>query len=490
MQAFLNTLPAKDIIHSNRRQQAKLSWKRKEVVDMLNSLKEWFADKEIYLPKQGNDAQGRIVSNMEAQGYDFVDAQQFYTDHEDLIKMYYTLSRSKYALYAQFTADNGDRDYMLLSCWYSRHRLDGVWLWRKSQLIRKAYRNYLIDNYDTLKTKTPTHLVLTMPRENGLYKGKRFYARELLAAFHEMRRSPHWKTCVWGGEYGIEVKKSKSNGLHIHCHSLCYLKEDVSINDFREWVRTRWQSLTGAFMIHCETLYFYEKDSRGRAVYTNKRKKNTDTGQYETVYQDMTYPTHYWDAEGQEFVQCEAIATEAVKVRKKKYINGSSSIEDYLKGILECIKYHFKNDTYKDSAGNWDFDLINEIMQQSRRLRFYSRYGAFYKEKTLSFNYEAEKENDTDDVEMGASNTAEINMINPFTESGADRDEYDIVIGKPDQLHYTGRTAINSYRLKHSDKPFKKIHNGFSLSEIIGSVARGRLFELLEPDHYGNLNLE
>lgn len=494
-QSLLKTIPSRDLILSNKRQQHKLSWKRKEMVQMLTDLKEFFADRAIFLPASGKDAQENIIQGMIDYGYDIISAHEFVKDYEDLIKMYYTLDRSKYALYAQFTdIESKQKDYMLLSCWYSRHRLDSVWLWRKSQLIRKAYRGYLENNYALLKDKTPTHLVLTMPHKDGLYQGKRFYARELLAAFHEMRRSPYWKSRVFGGEYGIEVKKSKKNGLHIHCHSLCYLKEEVSVNEFREWCRARWHTITGAFMIHCETLYYYEKDAAGRSVMVPKKKKNQETGQYEFVYTaGDKYNTHYWDSEQQTFVETEAIQHVPVMVRKKKYITSKSTMDEYLRGILECIKYHFKTDTYKDAAGNWDFELMNEIMSQSQRLRFYSRYGAFYKEETLSFNYEQKQRKEAEkdqDIEFGSSAVAELNMVNPFTGDSSPREDYDIVIGQPGQLEYSGKTTLRPYSILNKKDPFRKIRDDCSLTEIIAGVSRGLLSELLEGSRFEHITAD
>lgn len=476
-------------IHANKKQQAKLTWKRKQMCELADLIKEEVGSYGFALPATPAEYEALKWEQLERIGYDPSEPgfkENWVQNHDELVKLHYSIRRTNKAVYAVFNQDGVVRP-MLLSAWYNKHRFDAVWLWRKSQLIRNIYRDYLVNNPDLIKSTHPVHMVLTVPHPDGMFMGKRFYAREVLSFFHEMRRCPFWKRHVHGGEYGLEIKRSKSNGLHIHVHSLVFLNKTITVNNFRAWLKKKWEELTGGCMIHAETLYYYKRKDNGQYITEQVRKKNKH-GEWEEMNDMRIIPQReYFDDESGEFLVVEE-TYEAVPVerRKKHYINGESTMEEYLKGILECIKYHFKHDACEDEGGNWDLGLIRDVLNNSKRLRFYSRFGAFYKEKQLCFDRLEETEQDpdiegTEEDLKGDSSRAERELVNPFTERPADRSEYTICIGSPERLKYAGKADIRPYDLlTFGGEEFAPCQDDFSLKEIIACMCRGEIYRALK----------
>ena len=345
---------------------------------------------------------------------------------DGLAKMYYAI-RSNKAFYADFENEFGQSKFRPMCFWYSRHRLDHVWNYRKSQIIRSRYFRYLLEAQDAEGRKLtdfyqPVHLVLTLPHKNGMYKGKRFFARELIEAFRDMRKMDIWKEMVYAGEYGIEVKKSKKHGLHIHLHSFILQNPKYTVNETRTVIEALWQSITGNTSsysgIHYETLYVPKKDETGKPVYDEKGK------------------------------------------RAKDYIKPGDPIGKYLAGVMECIKYHFKpgclerEETLTLSNGKeviekqFDIELIQEILINTKGLRMYSRFGGFYKEKSLNFNNleKEEEEPVADELAeeiIGSADEVEERLINPWTLDNAKTTEFQILYGAPNSfVHYSEDSPI------------------------------------------------
>lgn len=271
----------------------------------------------------------------------------------ELITLYYSLK--PIMMMAQL--DQCDNRINPINFLYSRHRMDFVWNARKSQLIRNKYYNFFKEAKDEhgrllLTHYNPIHLVLTVPHKNGYYKGKSFYARELIADFNKLRKTATFKKYIYGGEYGVEVKKG-DNGLHIHIHSFLLQHPEYSRNEASNALVREWRVITGNDSgysgIHYETLYTWKKDSNGK-------------------------PTMMLDKES------------GKPVPIKDYLRPGDTLERLIEGVMECIKYHYKPGALERIDGNYDIELIQEVLNNTKNLRMYSRFGAFYKIKELSFN--------------------------------------------------------------------------------------------------------
>lgn len=291
---------------------------------------------------------------------------EYIQDYEALFDAYYTLRASTNVLMANFK-DKGRVRPQIISVKHSRHKLDHIWNMRKAQLIRKIWRKVLQED-NLHENYTPMHLVLTVPHRDGTWNGKRYYGQDLVAAYNVMRKYGFFKKSVYGGEYGTETTMGE-HGLHTHIHSLVFQFKNVSTNKFRKELQDCWHRLTGG-NIHYKTLYVHRKEA-GAWIMENVSAK--------VVRGDE-----------EEFTLAEAYDR-----RKKFYLDNRNpwyrnlsneeKQEVYNKAILECIKYHFKNESFKNESGQYDVDFMREVLEGSKGLRMYSKFGAFYGDKRLNY---------------------------------------------------------------------------------------------------------
>lgn len=450
----------KNKLQANKKYEAKLSWKRKEVIETTNQIEEFAAlNFNITLPSHKKELKKRANINE--------DYKLFLDNFPQVSSFYYQVKYSGQSIASLF--DNGNEiDTYTHAHMYSKHRLDEVWNWRKSVLIRNIYRNYLKES-KIYQLYTPVHVVLTLPHPEGKYEGKRFYTKELLEKFEKLRNDRgFFKQFVYGGEYGVEHKKSISGeGYHIHIHSLMFLK-NTTINDFRILLQKNWKALTGATQIWCEGLYYYKKDDKGKfineVIYNTNIKEENEFGEIETIF-------------GQRIVRRKKfyIENEAKAISKDEnlsYQEQNEKIENcYLSGIMECIKYHFKNDCMKDKNGNYDIEVMEEVLSNTKGKRLYSRFGQFYKVKELCFNklHNPETEETTDEEVMGTVKSEF--AINPFTGEEVAAQETELVLFDPAKRTHQPRTAIKPYALiTQSKKIYHPLDTGLTVKEAIRSV--------------------
>lgn len=451
-----------DRVYRNNRQQAKIAWKRKQSLEMAEAIRGFLDDNGIPLVKI---------------------APEGFEEFQELLSFYFKLLKSNKSIYAVFAGKGGEKKVQQVAMMYSMHRLCPVWNFRKAQLIGGIYRNFLSTKTIgvaadgqlkyLIKQKTGVHIVLTVPHKDGAYKGRKWYARDILKAFHEMRRCAYFKACTYGGEYGLEIKKSKTgNGLHIHLHSLCFLNEGVPVKHFRDWVRRKWQELTGATHVHCGKLYYHKRDANGQWIMDTRqnigRVVETEDGCYE-------------------------VQTEEKVSKKRFYVGPETPVEQYTAAILECIKYHFKGDEMVQEDGQYDVPLMHEILSNSRGLRFYSRYGAFYREPELNFDALKNKPGAVlvedqwpdDDVEESLKGSAEKgveSLINPFTGEPAEKGTYRLALANPENLRYSGRSMLQPYTLtNYNDRYFVPLAPDIGITEIIKAIANHELSRIIEP---------
>lgn len=459
-------------VFSNNRHSNKISWKRKESFKMANDIKDYVKQFDIVLPAFKKEFRAKRKEIMQYDLYE--DALD--KDMGEIISLHYDLKTCNKALYGVFN-DTSRIASQIVGCWYSKNRLDPVWNYRKSKLIRKVWYEYLKESKINQKY-TPVHLVLTVPHKDGIWKDQRFYARELINAYNLLRRDKQFKKFIYGGEYGLECKASKDkNGLHIHIHSLLFQRNKYSLKEVRTWIVSRWKEITGNTSgysgIHFEQLYCYKHDASG--AFINEEKEF------------ITGTTEVQDADGD--FSFEAV-TEQKQLRKKFRVGTKSSLEDYLSGVMECIKYHFKPGCLEKEDGSFDLDLIKDILNNTKGLRMYSRFGELYKEKKLDFSrYEKpgkklNKEEPEEEV-MGSSDGVIEGMINPLTYLPAKKGEYRLAMSCPEFL---------SHRPKDFHKPCEPIINcmdsfyfiddNLSLKEAMALLAKGQYHKMLDYDSY------
>ncbi|GAB4450701.1 MAG: hypothetical protein Fur0028_06230 [Bacteroidales bacterium] len=507
----------KKIIESNKRFEAQLSWGRKTALEMRQSIAEFIYDNfELHLPEWRNQYKKIIdeATYLSTQpidiGPDRAEIAEkwmyIHTEMYEIINLYYKLIEFNKSVAAQFF--NGkDMETFTLFHTYSKHKLDPVWNKRKSQLIRKIYRNYIIENQ--LWQYHPIHIVLTLPHKDGHFRGKKFYAKELRDYFTELRDSKWWKKNVYGGEYGIEIKRSQQSGLHIHIHSFTLLYKNVSVNEFRAELRKRWTKLIkheGTAIVWAETLYYYKKDHLGRYVTRPLRNDEYKPDEIETIEApDGMFETY---------------ALKERKVRIKTYIDKEIDIisknkkltpeqrnaqitEAFLYGTLECIKYHFKQDALYLEEKNklYDIELMLIILKSTKHVRLYSRFGAFYKEEKLNFNNvfrepepDQEPEPENIDIPENSDDDLPFEYIWKDQETAEPEHEENIMAKRAEPVNpFTGEMVhINECRLVAFDPANRRYHGKHTLfpyksypapeeifTEIPAKIKLSELFKLL-----------
>lgn len=404
---------------------------------MCKAIKNWFLEKyEVDLDNLAELDAARIFEDARYGKTEINPLhKQFLANREnlqDLISMYKRLwCDSGLSLGALMEGENGQQEIVQIMHRYSMQKLDPVWNWRKEQMIRKKFKSFLA-NTRLYNICEPVHIVLTLPRINGLYHTEegeklRYYGSEIKRIFNLVRKTAFWKKSVYGGEYGLETKTSptKENGLHIHIHSLTFLNKGVNLNDFRENLKAAWHeyanyegyerlvaeqintdsSLTSeqkaekikrgvAPILWAEHLYFNKKDTSGAWLCESLTDKVIEIDAAESIkWDDYEFITEELD--GKRTVRPYRLNADGeIIVRRKKFyvhkeaelVQADESLTDnekqdrilemYLHGCLECIKYHFKQDSFflKDSK-EYDIELMAEILRETRSQRLYDRFG-------------------------------------------------------------------------------------------------------------------
>jgi len=195
-------------------------------------------------------------------------------------------------------------------------------------------------------------------------------------------------------------------------------------------------------------LHVYLKDDKGRWIVEDVPEKS---------YIELDNDYH----------ESAVILQEGGKRRKKFYLSDTEEwfknlseeekIQHYSSGILETIKYHFKDASYKTDTGNYDIELIHRILINTANLRIYSKFGTFYGESKLNYNEKLDQkqepiieteildiskyeDEDNEDVELRADSiTSIVRLINPFTGEPAKKEDYKLVISLAEKQKFYNR---------------------------------------------------
>jgi hypothetical protein len=402
-----------------------------------------------------------------------------YIDNKLLIKYYFELrKRGVFLKHFKKTGKTQIRNSI-----YSRHKLCAVANYLKYKRLVKIWKKYLETNFEKLKGDfLPLHVVLTVPHSEGVWNGKTFYANDLIEKFKYLRTKTKCKKYFGGGEYNCENKQSDNgNGIHSHLHILCFMSNEYSVNEAREEIRNEWQRLTGGYIIHCESLYYKEKVMH----------------QYASNLQEVHKSTRY----------------------QKVYINESSSLQDWDRGMMETLKYHFKSDDYtqKELIGEkyktktvnkipqYDIGLIKTILANTQDLNLYGRFGFCYNDKSLNLNHKKDdapqpREGHTieekpqpqgEEVSMGKIENGEAYSISPETFEKVEDTAYTLLYcTRPESLFYHSKyrkdLAYAPKMLKDikREKYIYEINSILSTSQQIKLISLGNYFELFTLESY------
>lgn len=291
-----------------------------------------------------------------------------------------------------------------------RHKLCFICNAERKRKLRSIYLNFFEDNPDLMENYSFMHLTLTVPHTVAGWAGKKVYNSELLKAFKTMRNEWHfWKDSVYAGQYSVEFTKNK-NGLHIHLHALLLVPKAIRRNDLYVNILRAWNNETISETAHGAW------DAKRISGIQKSLLCTKDWKTIDSVIKDL-------DPKGSTLVGLENVyyyvKDEITGKPKKIYGTGK---EGLLRGVTECLKYHFEPISMKDEK------LVVELLPLLKGQRLYGRFGAFYKDKNLSLAFKKIEEDSSDD------NRNEI--VNPITGEAMETQDYEY------QIHDTGTVRV------------------------------------------------
>lgn len=413
-----------------------------------------------------------------------------FDEYNQLARAHYALyenSPAAYALFKHPTNEHYSPHGIAFMC--SKHRIDPVWNYIKSKKLRASVHNWM-KTERIHEQYQPMHLVLTVPHPGGIWippgetKGLTFYAKEMVEKFNLMRKTKLWNKYIYGGLLCLEITRKGANGLHIHIHAMVLQRPEYERNEVSNFISSEWQRLTGGVRCWYETLYIH-------------RRANPENKRSPWILETDERGNKVWDQDRQEY-------------KKKKFyldnryewfsaLSQEEKFNTYVSGVLECIKYHFKYESFKTGrkingtkVDEWDIQLIADVLRYSKNLRMYDKFGKLYGVQRLSLSY-IEKEADKD-LLVGVTTInpegdgVENQVINPFTKKLAIKGEYARVLALPHFVEHYGQ--YQNYRpvnLPEHDIYFM-IKPDIPIRKVIATVMKKTWEDILPEEEYRRLH--
>ncbi len=386
--------------------------------------------KRGYLHSEGAAVNKRVYN--ELNGY--LHSKTIFELSEDSLKQF-TLLRSrlqeccKHGLYREFTEGGGLEFIAAHTC---NHKYCFVCNKLRSKTIRRKFVKFFEAYPEVRQQYDFMHLTLTVPHTESGWKGKKFYASELMEAFNFMRKSSWWKKLVFAGEFGVEITKN-SNGLHIHIHSLLLVeKSRGSRNELHRKIFLHWNKSTAEGEFQPIDDATWELIKKSNKTFENMDRAKINRNGATLIGLESLYVLSNKQKKGYKY--CERSES------WKRYINPNDDNE-FLAGLLECIKYHFEPSGMYLNEGKLDFELLNEILPAIYRKPLYRKFGAFHTSTKnahpgaamLNFNV---KDSAKEETLEALAETANDTVINPVTGKEAGRDEYNFTVMACNKVWY------------------------------------------------------
>lgn len=309
-----------------------------------------------------------------------------------------------------------------------KHKLCPICNSERKKQLRRKYLRFFEKNVLEVKIKGEKelkshniresydfqHLTLTLPHPDGKFAGSEIYIDSLVSKFNFLRKQEYWKENVAAGEYAVEFTRGK-NGYHIHLHALLLVKKGVSSrNDLYEWLFTAWNwitrdqtkektELTEKRKEGIKQSFSFKKNEIRNKFIQNMNDSEKVWIDSEELNRHIDEKFNKWmdenvfsvlDARGATMIGLENLyfwkKNEDGKLYKY-HINQTTEPELIVKGVMECLKYHFSPITFQDDNGKNNIALIVDLLPVIYKLRLYSKFGAFYGVKELNLT-----ENDID----------------------------------------------------------------------------------------------
>ncbi len=378
----------------------------------------------------------------------------------------------RHALFREHLA-NGAKEF--IGAHTCKNKLCAVCNAKRAKDLRRKYRLFFDKNPDLLHCFDFFHLTLTVPHnESGGFRGKRWYADELMREFNFMRKKQAWKDLVYAGEFGVEVTKNE-NGLHIHIHSLLLVhKGPQNRNRLHRFILKSWNRQTAGN----SNRRMFSPEEKAALLRSNKLLTPSDIGQL--------------DPSGSTFIGLESLYIRSKEPKRgfhfcersgfyKRYVKPSDGADIFLSGIMECIKYHFQPLALRDDGG-LNFGLICEILPTIKGKPLYRKFGAFHSgtknahpdSKLLNIN--SKPEDFAKEAKEILEETGEAEITNPETGEPALREEYIYYLVNLDKVYVDPE---DDYQIKISPNVRRRyLHAAFT---TLDALLEMQLWGMLKP---------
>lgn len=338
---------------------------------------------------------------------------------------------------------------------------------RRSKEIRRRYIELFKKNPDLLQDYDFFHLTLTVPHSTEGYKGKSFYADELIKDFNQMRRRKFWKDMVYAGEFGVEVTRNDS-GLHIHIHALLLVHKSKQNRN----------------RLHKELLKAWNKQTAGEGT-----RQQFSPGEVEAILKSNKLLTEAYVSKlapsGATLIGLESLYTISdtpkpgyilcpMTNQYKKYIQPSDGLDTMMFGVLECIKYHFEPMALKKD-GRLDVELLCELLPNIKHKKLYQRFGAFYggcknaHKDVDMLNLSTKSDDAIAQIEQDLKGVKKDKVVHPESGQEVTKDDYQYLIVRMESV-FIDEADHNRIKLKpHTKKSY--LPRGTSLEAALLEMA-------------------
>ena len=297
------------------------------------------------------------------------------------------------------------------------------------------------------------HLTLTVPHTNGTWRGKRFYAKELIQIFNSLRERKWWKQLVFGGEQTVEIKYNNGSP-HIHIHALLMVDKATkqSRNSLYVEILKRWNKLTVDTTLPASNKLEAERYNTVLKSVSSLWLNKENQIPFLTMDESLDVMNSL-DARGSTMIGLKSLYYE-ITAQQYSYLKFGKFMQDgkfyrycsgndeksLTKGIVECLKYHFEPCVVEDANGDLDIPLLCEVLPNIYRQRLYAKFGGLNGVKQL--NVVEEPLNDADEASEMASDAGATatNAFDARTGQPLLTDDYRYIIVDAGAIKYSPQT--------------------------------------------------
>lgn len=354
------------------------------------------------------------------------------------------------SLYRQYDSNQAVEYIASETC---KHKLCKVCNAEREKALRRKYLRYF-EASQMIDKKTGEvnsrddfdymHLTLTVPHTEKGFFGKKWYATEIMQLYNKMRKCDWWKYHVWGGEFGCEVTKNE-NGLHIHIHSLLIVRKSKrNRNILHQLILTKWNELAADKNLPEKEFSEDEKTGVAKSLrgWAEWICEDTTENRETAIIALLKNKIAQLDRRGATMVGLENLfvysakkvsnydSYDREKQKWKHYIDVTDETQ-FMRGVMECIKYHFEPMAFDKENGLFQFDLLREILPNIYRKPLYRKFGNLHGVKELNIN-----ENPADPTEEIKEAIEELgsDAVNP--ETGEPDTEFNYVVVSASAIFY------------------------------------------------------